>query len=122
MTYDFDLYSGAHLITPTKPRKPTIGRNPSYIEARAFADALEEYEREFKGYEEDKRWYLSERSRLDTEFRGKLKKDYGLSDEEFDVLWSEAYEQGHSGGIREMYNHFDRLYEFVLKYNSIAKK
>lgn len=122
MTYDFDFYSGAHLHTPIKPSKPTISRNPSSIEARAFADALEEYEREFKGYEEDKRWYQSERSRLDRELRDKLKKDYGLSDEEFDVLWSDAYDRGHSGGIQEVYGYFDSLYDFVLKYISVAKK
>jgi len=121
MSYDFDYYDGKHLKSPVKPTKPTIGRSPSSIEARAFADALEEYERDFKGYEEDKRFYQSQVSALYREFLDKLKADYGLSDEEFDVIWSEAYDRGHSYGLSEVASHFDSLYDFALKYAATAK-
>lgn len=114
--YDFDHYSGAHLISPKKPTKPTLERNPSAIEARAFADALEEYEREFKGYEEDKSWYRSQMSALMLDFMDKLKKDYVLSDKEFDIIWSEAYDRGHSSGLGEVYSHFDNLHDFAERY------
>lgn len=114
--YDFDHYSGAHLISPKKPTKPTLERNPSAIEARAFADALEEYEREFKGYEEDKRWYQSQKSALMQDFKDKLKKDYALSDEEFDIIWSEAYDRGHSRGLEGVYSHFDSVHDFAERY------
>jgi hypothetical protein len=119
MSYDFDYFSGRHLKYPAKPTKPTLGRNPSSTEARAFADALEEYEREFKGYEEDKRYYQSQMSALHKEFLNKLKADYAMGDEEFDAIWSEAYDRGHSGGLGEVFGEFDRLYDFVNKYTSI---
>jgi len=122
MNYDFDYFAGRHLKFPKKPTKPTLERNPSAIEARAFADALEEYEREMKSYEEDKCFYQSELTSLQREFRDKLKSDYSLTDAEFVVLWSEAYDRNHSGGLEEMANAFDSLYDFVLKYMDAAKQ
>ena len=111
--YDFDRYSGVYLTYPKKPTKPTLDRNPSAIEARTFADALEEYEREYKGYEEDKSWYLAETVRLQTEFKEVLKGDYNLSDSRFDVIWDEA--RSHCSGLRETFYEFDRLYNFASK-------
>lgn len=122
MSYDFDYYRGTDLRSPVKPVKPTLGRNPSAIEARAFADALEEYEREFRGYEEDRKYYQSMVNARAREFEGKLQKDYGLDDDEFAVIWGEAYSRGHSGGFHEVWQEFDGLYDFALKYVEIAKK
>ena len=116
MSYDFDYYSGRHMVYPIKPTKPTLGRNPSSLEARAWAEALEEYEREFKGYEENKLWYQTERARLEEELQDKLKKDYALSESEFSILWSEAYSRSHSGGLSEVYNEFDSLFDLVGRY------
>lgn len=122
MKYDFDYFSGTHLVVPVKPTRPRLERNPSALDARAFADAMEEYERVFKGYEEDKGWYRSERSRLLFEFKDKIKKDYGLSDEGFDVIWYEAWDRGHSSGLSEVYSNFDALYDFAEKYSNVLKK
>ena len=55
-------------------------------------------------------------------FKDKLKKDYGLDDDEFAVIWSEAYDRGHSGGFHEIYTEFDSLYDFALKYVEIVNK
>jgi hypothetical protein len=122
MSYDFDYYRGTDLRAPSKPVKPTLGRNPSAIEARAFADALEEYEREFRAYEEDRSFYQHSVNARAREFEGKLKKDYGLDDDEFDAIWSEAYTRGHSGGFSEIYSEFDSLFDFALKYAEIVSK
>ncbi len=122
MSYDFDYYRGTDLRVPTKPVKPTLGRNPSAIEARAFADALEEYEREFRSYEDDRSYYQSMVNARAREFEDKLQKDYALDDDEFAAIWSEAYSRGHSGGFREVWQEFDSLYDFALKYAEIVKK
>lgn len=122
MSYDFDYYSGSDIRYPEKPVKPRLERNPTALDARAFADAMEEYEREFKAYQEDKSFYQSQASSRKTEFKDKLKKDYDLSDEEFDVIWSEAWDRGHSGGLSEVYSYFDSLYDFVHKYMDANKK
>lgn len=117
MSYDFEYYSGKHLKYPSKPTKPTISRNPSANEARAWADALEEYEREMKSYDEDLSWYRSESRRLQNEFMDRLKKDYGLSDKAFDLVWSKAWERGHSAGLHEVYHEFDDLCEFLYEWD-----
>lgn len=122
MSYDFDYFSGTDIKSPVKPIKPTLGRNPTAIDARAFADALEEYEREFRSYEEDKSYYQHQMSDRRREFEDNLKKDYGLDDDEFAVIWSEAYDRGHSGGLQEVYSEFDRLFDFVVKYAETVKK
>lgn len=122
MSYDFDYYRGTDLRSPVKPAKPTLGRNPSAIEARAFADALEEYERKFRAYEEDRSYYQSMVNARAREFEAKLQKDYGLDDDEFYAIWGEAYTRGHSGGFYEIHQEFDSLYDFALKYAEIVKK
>jgi hypothetical protein len=116
MSYDFQYYSGEMLRMPEKPVKPRLERNPNAIEARAYADALEEYEREMRGYSENLGWYRSEKNVLLTKFQDKLRSDYNLSESEFAVLWNESYNRGHSGGLSEVYHEFDSLHEFVHKY------
>jgi hypothetical protein len=120
MSYDFDYYSGNHLKYPTKPIKPTISRNPSALVARAWAEALEEYERELEKFEEDRSYYTSENSRLLKEFTEKLQKDYEISDAQFRVLWNEAYDRGHSAGLEEVFSYFDTLYNLVTSYMSVS--
>jgi hypothetical protein len=122
MSYDFDYYRGEDLRAPVKPVKPVLGRNPTAIDARAFADALEEYEREFRSYEEDKSYYQHQMSARHREFEDTLQKDYALDDSEFSVIWSEAYDRGHSGGLQEVYGEFDRLFDFAVKYAETVKK
>jgi DNA repair ATPase RecN len=119
MSYDFEYYSGKMLRMPNRPVKPRLDRNPTAIEARAFADALEEYEREMKAYNENLSWYRSEAASLLTKFQDKLKEDYSLGSAEFDVIWSEAYDHSHSGGLQEVYYEFERLYEFAIKYTKV---
>lgn len=116
MSYDFIYYSGKMLRMPTKPTKPAISRNPTAIEARAFADALEEYEREMKAYNESLSLYRYEVESLLNKFKDKVRAEYSLSEASFNVIWSEACDRSHSGGLQEVYYEFDRLYDFVTEY------
>ena len=115
MNYDFEYYSGVMLRMPEKPVKPRLEHNPSSIEARAYADALEEYEHEMKAYNENLGWYRSEKAALLIKFKDNLRTDYDLEVAAFDVIWSEAWDRGHSGGLREVYYEFDRLFEFLVE-------
>lgn len=119
MTYDFDYFTGRHLTYPQKPARPVLGRNPSAIEARAFADAMEDYERGLSCYEEDMTFYKGEIKRLRNEFVEKLKADYGLCDAEFNVIWQEAESLGN--GLHETFIEFDRLFDFVKVYVKAMK-
>lgn len=121
MSYDFEYYSGEMLRAPDKPVKPRLERNATSIEARAYADALEEYESDLRSYNENLGWYRSEKTALLLKFTDKLKSDYGLCDTEFDLLWDEAHRRGHSGGLHEVYHEFDALFDFVKKYVNAMK-
>lgn len=120
MNYDFEYYSGQMLRMPVKPVKPTISRNPSAVEARAYADALEEYESALSSYNEDYAWYLSEKASLLIKFQDNLRTDYDLSEAAFSVLWNEAYNRGHGGGLHEVYHEFDELFEFLSKWSKVS--
>jgi hypothetical protein len=119
MSYDFDYYSGHMLRVPEKPKKPLLPRNPSAAEARAYADALEEYDRERLGYGEYLGWYNEQKEKLQTAFKNQLRSDWGMGEQEFDFLWDEAYELSHSGGLSEVYCQFDRLKTFADEYTRV---
>lgn len=121
MSYDFDFYSGNHLNYPIKPAKPTISRNPSAVEAKAWADALEDYERDMERFKEDLNWYRSEKASLLIKFQDMVRADYGLEQEPFNLIWSKAWERGHSGGLHEVFSEFDELFEFLIKWSKVAK-
>lgn len=122
MSYDFEYYSGQMLSMPEKPAKPRLERNPTSIEARAYADALEEYESALASYNEDFGWYRSEKAGLLIKFQDKVRSDYRLSETAFDLIWSEAYTRGHSNGLSQVYHEFDSLFEFLEKYEKATKK
>jgi hypothetical protein len=121
VSYDFQYYSGEMLRMPDKPVKPRLERNASSIEARAYADALEEYESEMRAYNENLGWYRSEKRVLLTKFQDKLRSDYGLSESEFSVLWNAAYNRAQGGGLHEVYNEFDGLYDFAKDWEKAVK-
>lgn len=120
MNYDFEYYSGEMLRMPDKPMKPRLDRNSNSIEARVYADALEEYECAMKTYNEDLGWYRAEKANLLVKFRDKVRSDYGLSEAAFNVIWNEAYDRSHAGGLQEVYYEFDRLFEFLIKWGKVS--
>ena len=119
MNYDFDYFSGSDIQYPKKPVKPTIGRNPTAIEARAFANSLEDYERDLESYKESAKYYEFQRNERHLLFVEEMQKEFNdISSAQFDVIWSEAYDKGHSGGLPEIYNYFSSLYDFIKEYES----
>jgi hypothetical protein len=118
VSYDFDYFSGNHLFTPSKPTKPTLGRNPNAIEARAYADALEVYEKELESYDENLRWYYREKNSLLSDFKDKLRSDYNLPEEKFSVIWEEARARASDEGLYKIHDEFDSLFYFICKYNN----
>lgn len=121
MSYDFDYYSGNTLRVPVKPIKPRLERNPSAIEARSFADALEDYEHEIKSYNEDLGWHRAEKSKLIAKFKEMVRSDYGLCQSEFDVIWDEANRRKSSEGLQGVYYEFESLFDFIKEYMKSMK-
>lgn len=121
MSYDFDYYSGADLIYPIKPSKPTLGRNPSAAEARAYADLMEQYEDAVDAYKSDRDYYhLQQRNRL-IDLQEKLRADYDITEAQLFTLWNKAYELGHSEGLNRVVAVFDELYEVASEFAALEK-
>ena len=121
MSYDFDYYSGADLRYPTKPTKPSLGRNPNSFEARAYADSLEDYERQLEGYQEDKSYYNGQMNLRLVELKNYLIDDYGITEAQMNVLWSHAWDDGHSAGLSEVVSYFDKFYSMVSEFAALQK-
>jgi hypothetical protein len=116
MDYDFYYHSGKDLIYPDKPTKPTLGRNPDAIEARAWADAMEEYEREMKGYAEARDEYTRRINERLFELKTRLCNDYDITEAQMHLLWARAWEDGHSEGLHRVVGIFDELYDIASQF------
>jgi hypothetical protein len=116
MKYDLDYFSGNDLKVPSEPSKPALKANHDVSDVRAYALALEGYEilcEEF--YKELAMFHQCKQDRY-AEFCRELRKDYGLCQAEFDVIWSEASDHAQSGSLNEAYVEFDRLFNFIKRY------
>lgn len=118
MSYDFDHYSGKYLKSPVKPTKPYLARNPTAIDARAFADSLEEYERNYEAYKEDLTYFNHCKKALFQELENRLKVEYDLSQDKFDLLWMNASDRRSSEDLSQTFDEFKELYNLVNKYQS----
>ncbi len=119
MNYDFYYHSGKDLIYPAKPTKPTLGRNPDAIEARAWADAMEEYEREMKGYTEARDEYTRSINGRLFELKTRLRDDYDITEAQMHLLWARAWEDGHAEGLHRVVGIFDELYDIASKFAAL---
>lgn len=115
-----DYYAGRDLVYPDRPAKPSMANRNTPAEIRAYADELEAYEAAAAGARVKRDVYnAAMRARYD-ELAVDLADEYGLSKAKAAVLFSKAWEDGHSGGIQEVINHFDELVGIVLRFNDAA--
>jgi hypothetical protein len=121
MNYDFDYYSGSDIKYPNKPSKPKLERNPSSIEARVFAEALEEYEREIESYDEDLSYYKHMKTARLNEFKTVLRDDHDITEAQFNVIWHHAWEHGHSTGLHDVCSYFEDFYELASEFAALEK-
>lgn len=122
MEYNIQYYSGADLICPEKPKKPTIGRNPTPDQARAYADELEEYERSMKRYKDDISDYRLEKQRRLSELKAELCEDYDIADAQTNLLWERAWDQCHSDGLHSVLDLFDELFGLASAFAVMESK
>lgn len=117
--YDYAYYEGEDLKYYSKPIKPTLGRNPNSVEALAYAEALAEYERELESHKENIAYYTAQKNNRMKELRETIQADYDISEAQFFVLWSVAYEDGHSEGLQQVVNRFDEYYEMATAFAAL---
>jgi len=119
MAYDFDYFGGKDISYPERFRKPIINSNPSVQDALNFAKELDIYhsKNEKRKLALDN-YHNATKQRLE-EFKTKLRDDYDLNQKQFDVIWGEAWESGHSYGLSEVYYYFDKFYDMATKFAAL---
>jgi hypothetical protein len=113
MKNDYDFYSGADIVLPIKPTKPRHDMNANSATIRVYADALETYEKDIAVYESDFRVYKMLKQERYEMFKEELFADANLTRKQFEVIYSRAWDEGHSCGLQEVENHFYDLCDFI---------
>ena len=119
MYYDFAYYSGEDLVRPTKPVRPSLAPNASSSEIRAYAGMVDQFEKlmpEFVTAINAHRTAVTARGQ---ELQKRLCEEYNLTNEEFHIIWHEAYNRG--SGYQEIVSEFESLHEFVEAFNGAGK-
>ncbi len=120
---DYDTISRS-LKYPSKPRKAEPKRD-DFPNNTAWGAALDTYEVEFANqmvaYKADLETYHSQAQKVDQEFWADLYEDLGwdrLPPKVASALRTMAWEDGHSSGYGEVYNHalgYDSLVDAILE-------
>lgn len=111
---NFDNYK-TKLSWPDRPEAPVLGRNPTPAELRAHADALEAHEPKVVEYKRLKTEYQEDEARLAEEFKKDALEEVGLTGHpKADLVYSKAWEAGHSSGFSSVFYHLEDLSELVL--------
>jgi hypothetical protein len=120
--YDYDYFEGKDLRYPAKPVKPVLTRNPTAAEARAYANSLEGYERDLCAYKEDRDQYDREMTLRGQKLHDRIRDDYDITEDQFDLLWSKAVDRAHSSGsLEEAVANFEELYELAAQFAALEK-
>lgn len=122
MAYEFEYYSGKDLEYPRKPQKPKLPPNATAADAQLFAHEMVLWESAKDQYEVNRKSYTEEMKQRMAKFQKKLQEDYDLNDAQFSLLWNKAWEDGHSGGLQEVWQEFNELHTFVSDYIVVMEK
>lgn len=121
MSYNFYEIEGGHLQRPQLPLKPSQpDKEFNSTNVMAWGVELAQYETAMQGYLEADKKYRAELGRLMNQFEQQLQKDFDLAPHVFDMLWAEAYDRGHSGGVEDVYAHFVELHRLCEAYKNLT--
>ena len=108
-----DAYVNKHVF-PVRPTKPKIALTASPIEFRNHADLLERYDEQMTAFRVELAHYHAISAALEAEFKSDLEAYHGTTDHpKRDLLYSKAWEHGHSVGLREVAVIYNDLVELV---------
>lgn len=114
--YNLDYYSGRDLDYPVRITKPKISANPTPTELRKYADELEAYDPKNKDYCRLVSEYNNTIRDRQVKLKTKLCEDYGITKKQCEVLWSVAWEEGHSSGLRAVIQYFDLYHDIAMAF------
>lgn len=103
---------------PDRPKKPAIlskvAGDLTPQEIGSLAQVRSEYEAAKTAYAAAAELYGVDQRRLDNKFKTDLEAEYGLTGHpKADLLYSKAYEMGHSSGHAEVANYYGDLAELL---------
>lgn len=103
---------------PEKPTRPTLGCRDKYAtpaQARDYADRLEIFEAEMKGFRTRQAQWNQVQNDLNQRFKDDALREAGLLDHpKADKCWEKAWEHGHSSGNSEVLFWLKEFAEVVL--------
>ena len=100
---------------PRKPKKPLLSRTATSVEAREYAEQLEQWEKDVETWKHERDAYYKENSRLREKLKNDCLEEVGLlGHEKADKAWSYAWEHGHSSGDSEVYLVLQDIVELIL--------
>lgn len=115
--FDYSYYTGKDLVYPTRPPKPTMPMSDNPDNLRDYADRLESYQKEKEKYINALQVYNETMVERKNELNNKLMDEYDLNSDAFNIIWNKAYNDYHSGGLEEVIQEFENLYDFVMEFN-----
>lgn len=99
---------------PQKPQKPYLVKDATPAQIRAYADQMELHDIHMKEYREAVNHYNSRTRQLEDVFRADLEAEFDMvGHDKADLLYSKAWQMGHSGGMQEVANYYSDLVELV---------
>jgi hypothetical protein len=103
-----------------KPYPATVNRpkypsgSPTSLEVMEFAKKLEQYEKEKEQRDKEVQEYRVEEGKMREKFKSDLFKEFGIeSNPKRDLLFSKAWELGHSDGFASVANYAQDLVELI---------
>jgi hypothetical protein len=113
---DFDYYSGRDLTYPARPKRPTLAPKHTSQDARDYADAMEHFESALVNYHAEMSDYNTKTLAREQELKDTLRDVNDLNEDQFNLLWNFAWEEGHSAGLSEVVNRFEDYYDLVNQF------
>lgn len=98
----------------TKPTKPSLPKNPTAQEARQYANDIEAYATFMEEVEASRNEYRKEEANILGQFQADALEEVGLANHpKKDIIFSKAWQNGHSGGFSEVFGQLQDLASFV---------
>ncbi len=111
---NFDAYKVTSVQYPAMPHKPTLKHHPTAAEARAYADAKDEYDKQMVTHREAVKAYHIEEGRLMDQFRKDAIEEAGLTGHpKADKAFALAWQEGHASGLSDVMTHLYELAELL---------
>jgi hypothetical protein len=99
---------------PSTPKKPFLKRDHTLEEIEIYTKDFKQYEKDIQIYRKKLKEYRENETLLIQQFKEDLFKEYNVKDKaKGEKIYSLAWEEGHSNGLKEVENYFDRYIEIA---------